>query len=161
MALESHDVLGIPWSAVPRSRATFRQFSSLFPGKIHPRRSAMVDEVRDLNLLGDALDGARGTDQQRIARVVLQWGATILRKNADYGSSVWKTPVLAPRLEAATAILVRMSDKVERLARHFDGYDHEVGESVANDMGDLGSYCLLWLARPAPKDALTNSHGDT
>lgn len=107
-------------------------------------------EVERLNILGDALDGARGADQQRIARVGLEWITLLLAKNQDYGSSVWKTPLLAPECETEAAIRVRMSDKIHRLhhLHRIVSEDAEVDESIADTIRDLGAYCLLWLARP-------------
>jgi hypothetical protein len=98
--------------------------------------------------LKEALSGDRGKDQQRIALVGLQWLDTLLRKNADYGSSAWKRPKLAPHLSVGDAILARMSDKVERI-ESLSGKSAEVAESLTDTMNDLGSYALLWLARPA------------
>ena len=101
----------------------------------------------DGKILIDALDGKRGRDQARIATVALAWAATLLRKNMDYGSSVWKVPVLAPKCSISDAIYVRMSDKVSRLAA-LQEQEGEVAESIEDTVSDLGSYCLLWLARP-------------
>jgi hypothetical protein len=105
-------------------------------------------ECEALNHLGDALAGMRGADQQRIARVGLEWIGLLLAKNLDYGSSAWKTPVLAPGCDPATAILVRMSDKIERLGRLLGGHRGQCDESIEDTIRDLGAYCLLWLARP-------------
>ena len=106
--------------------------------------------TEQLNLLGDALVGERGKDQERIAVIGLQWLTTLLCKNADYGSSAWKPPVLRPGLNAGDAIMVRMSDKIERIAT-LNYHTAEVeDESIEDTISDLGSYCLLWLARPKP-----------
>ncbi|MCA9265372.1 MAG: DUF1599 domain-containing protein [Planctomycetales bacterium] len=96
-----------------------------------------------------ALGGTFGEDQQRIASVGIQWLSTLLRKNRDYGSSAWKAPVLAPQLAPGDAILCRMSDKVERIARLLQGESPSVSESLEDTMCDLGAYALLWLARPS------------
>ena len=106
--------------------------------------------VEQLNLLGDAAVGTRGKDQERIALVGLQWLTTLLCKNADYGSSAWKPPILRPGLNASDAILVRMSDKIERIATLGYNAPEVVDESFEDTISDLGSYCLLWLARPKP-----------
>jgi hypothetical protein len=94
-----------------------------------------------------ALDGKQGADQQRIAAEGVAWLALLLRKNHDYGSSAWRPPVLKPALDAGDAILVRMSDKVERIAS-LTGKGPAVGESLEDTIRDLGAYCLLWLSRP-------------
>jgi hypothetical protein len=104
-------------------------------------------EVERLNLLADTLSGERGEDQKRIARVGLEWICLLLAKNSDYGSSVWKQPLLAPEVPADAAIRVRMSDKIERL-RYLRFSAGEINESVEDTIRDLGAYCLLWLARP-------------
>ena len=102
----------------------------------------------DLKLLHDAIMGQRGTDQTRIGRVGLKWLTTLLKKNHDYESSAWEEPILVPGLTVGDSILVRMSDKVKRL-RSLRGKKNEISDESYNDtMGDLGSYALLYLARP-------------
>ncbi len=109
-----------------------------------------------MDLIGEALQGNRGADQQRIAKTGIAWVETLLRKNSDYGSSVWKTPVLAPDCDPAIAIRVRMSDKINRLQTLLAGKSAEVsGESIDDTLKDLGAYCLLYLARPI--EAETNA----
>jgi hypothetical protein len=97
-------------------------------------------------LIRDALNGT-DDDQKRIAQVGLEWVATILAKNSDYGSSVWFSPVLKPTLDPGDAILVRMSDKVARIAS-LSIKEAQVDESLEDTMKDLGAYALLYLARP-------------
>ena len=92
--------------------------------------------------------GSGNRNQQRIAELGLKWIATLLRKNADYGSSVFKSPKLKPSLSPGDAILVRASDKIERLSNLMDKGQGEIDESIEDTMSDLGSYCLLYLARP-------------
>jgi hypothetical protein len=106
----------------------------------------MVEE----HLIREALAGVRGEDQQRIALEGLKWTALLLRKNADYGGSVWKPPILAPDCSASTAIRVRMSDKIERISNLLSkSSDPEiVTESLDDTLRDLGAYCLLELCRP-------------
>lgn len=103
-------------------------------------------------IIHDAIQGHRGPDQQRIANEALAWTELLLRKNADYGSSAWIAPILAQHCEPGTAILVRMSDKIQRLASlasHKDAHVH--AESFDDTVRDLGAYCLLYLTRPTPK----------
>lgn len=104
-----------------------------------------------LQRLRDAVRGERGPDQQRIAETVLRWADLLLRKNADYGAAVWRVPLLTPDVSAGDAILVRMSDKISRLKTLLaNGGEGEVyDETIEDNVGDLGAYCLLWLARPA------------
>lgn len=99
-------------------------------------------------IIQNALDGKRGEDQQRIAQAGLDFIDTLLRKNNDYGSSVWKKPLLAPNTDVAAAILVRMTDKVERLISLQSKAAEVISESFDDTMKDLGAYALLYLARP-------------
>lgn len=103
-----------------------------------------------LGRLEEALSGGLGADQERIAREGLQWLVMILEKNRDYGSGVWNLPVLAPNCDIAEAIFVRMSDKVSRIAslRKCPNENPSVDETIDETIGDLGAYCLLYLARP-------------
>jgi hypothetical protein len=110
--------------------------------------SPQPDESLALTL--EALQGRRGDHQRRIARTAIEWAATLLRKNVDYGSSAWKEPVLAPGLPTGVAIMVRASDKIERirsLLQRSNGPQF-ADESLADTIADLGAYMLLWLARP-------------
>lgn len=106
-----------------------------------------------MNLIEEAMRGNRGEDQQRIATVGLQWIELLLKKNADYGSSVWQVPVLAPDCSCESAIRVRMSDKIQRLQSLLSGKSPEVAESINDTIQDLGAYCLLYLASPKNKES--------
>lgn len=86
-------------------------------------------------------------DQRRIAEIGLEWIATLLAKNQDYGGSAWQAPALKPSLSTGDAILVRMSDKVSRIAS-LSTQEAQVDESLEDTIKDLGAYALLWLARP-------------
>lgn len=113
------------------------------------QNSDVHTQASDRAVFVESIEGVRGNDQKRIAEKVLDLGSTLLRKNADYGSSVWKTPVLAPNLPPRSAILVRMSDKVSRLERLLAGNEAEVkSESIEDTMKDLVAYGILWLAAP-------------
>ena len=112
----------------------------------------MTDEEKALDdamyILEESLTGNRGSDQLAIAQEVVRWGALLLRKNADYGSSVWRSPILAPDCDPGVAIRVRMSDKINRLASLLDRPGEVADESLDDTLRDLGAYCLLELARP-------------
>lgn len=95
-----------------------------------------------------ALSGDRGPDQKRIADTAFDWLETLLRKNADYGSSAWKVPILAPTMSVGDAIMVRMTDKIERIASLLQRPAEVRSETLEDTVKDLGAYCLLWLARP-------------
>ena len=107
------------------------------------------DTQEFLKRITDAVAGIRGEDQQILATAGLEWVDLMLRKNRDYGSSAWKTPLLAPELSAGSAIQVRMSDKIERLRSLLAKSPEITDETIRDTVKDLGVYCLLWLARPA------------
>lgn len=98
-----------------------------------------------LELIHNALEGGRGDHQCLIAEVGIDAVETLLRKNKDYGSSVFKVPILKPDLEPGDAILVRMSDKIERFANLCAKEKGEVDEPLSETMKDLAAYGLLWL----------------
>lgn len=101
----------------------------------------------DLERILAALDEGN-EDQQRIAQAGIALVATLLRKNTDYGGSAWAAPILKPDMLPGDALLARMSDKVQRIAR-LTQHDAEVAtESLADAINDLTGYGLLWLSRP-------------
>lgn len=102
----------------------------------------------DADLCLKSLNGSRGDDQMRIAKAGLGVTATLLRKNADYGGSAWRKPMLAPNLDVGSAILCRMSDKVARISSLQASGTAEVAESLEDTIRDLAGYSILWLARP-------------
>ena len=106
----------------------------------------------DMQLIAAAANGQRGQGQQRIADTALDWLVTLLQKNADYGSSAWKKPLLAPHMDIGDAILVRMTDKIERIASLLQRPAEVKTETIEDTVRDLGAYCLLWLARPKDED---------
>jgi hypothetical protein len=108
---------------------------------------------RNFNLVTDALNEVRGPDQQRIAEKGIEWIAELLKKNQDYGSSAWSRPLLAPELPPRSAILVRMSDKINRLLSLLAKGSAEVKEeSFLDTMRDLGCYTLLYLTCSTEED---------
>lgn len=116
-----------------------------------PYPEITMSETKDAEtarLIQSALAGDRGPDQKRIAEQGVDFIGTLLRKNNDYGSSVWKKPLLAPNTDVAAAILVRMTDKVERLISLQQKKSEVTEESFDDTMKDLGAYALLYLARP-------------
>lgn len=104
------------------------------------------DSQTDADLISLALRDQRGEDQAIIAKSGVATVALLLRKNADYGSSAWKAPALAPHLNPGDAMLCRMSDKVARIGTLSAGETPEVAESLEDSVRDLAGYCLLWLA---------------
>lgn len=67
------------------------------------------------------------------------------KKNRDYGDAASSPPLLAPHIDAGTAILVRMSDKVNRIKNLLGAGKSEVNESLEDSVLDLAGYCLLYL----------------
>lgn len=103
----------------------------------------------DLELIQQAIEGHLCHDQERIAEMGVAITAMLIRKNIDYGSSVYKPPCLAPHLDPGMAMLVRMSDKVERLVKLLGNEEAAmVAESTDDTMRDLAGYLILYLARP-------------
>lgn len=100
-----------------------------------------------VEIIRQALDGQRGEDQQKIAEVGIEVVALLLRKNHDYGGSAWKRPILAPGLEPRTAMLCRMSDKIERILSLLErGHNEVVDESLNDTFRDLCGYLMLYVA---------------
>lgn len=93
-----------------------------------------------------ALRGEMGDDQRRIAEVFVEQLDKALRKNHDYGNTVFRHPVLAPNLPPDSAILVRWSDKIDRL-HNLSKVEGKVDESIADTVGDAGVYAFLWLVQ--------------
>jgi len=97
----------------------------------------------------DDTGGEENRDVTSIANIFMSSAVTCLRKNRDYGSSVFKVPVFAPDCPAATSIRVRMSDKFERITNllklQLQGEGPKVNESLEDTIMDLGVYCFLLL----------------
>jgi len=84
---------------------------------------------------------------------------TLEAKNADYGNSAFAPPLLCPGLTARQGILVRMSDKIQRLLHLTGGGHHAVkDESVEDTMLDLAGYIVLYFAgkEREPDDGTTD-----
>lgn len=71
-------------------------------------------------------------------------------KNKAYGGAVFKSPVIAPHLTPGTAILVRMSDKIERLktlanniANAPNDNINALNAAIDDSISDLAGYCVL------------------
>jgi len=113
-----------------------------------------------LERIRSALDGHYGQDQQLIAETGLRLVELLLRKNADYGSSAWQAPVLAPGMSPSDAIQCRMSDKVARIAGLAAGKNPEVSESLRDTISDLAGYAILWLGYADRVAVATDSETD-
>jgi hypothetical protein len=91
-----------------------------------------------------AFDGRLNADQQQIAAKCLAELETLLQKNTDYGSSALQRPRLAPHVCPADAILVRMSDKLNRLDQLALHGAHVKAESFDDTLRDLSGYVKLY-----------------
>lgn len=113
-------------------------------------RTRFLEQIRFIESVAENNSlSAASADQARIAQKSIEWICLLLRKNADYGSAVWKEPILCPNLSAEQAILVRMSDKVERIRNILKTSQVLVStERLEDTISDLGAYALLWLAKP-------------
>lgn len=75
----------------------------------------------------------------------------LLKKNNAYGNAIGASPVLCPQVGKETAILVRMSDKVSRIASLWNCSD-DLGETFDDTIRDLAGYCILYLANKEVKE---------
>jgi len=105
------------------------------------------DHDRDMEIVQSALLD-KGSDRCRIAEVGLEMISLLIQKNEDYGSSVWKRPILAPSMNTCDAILVRMSDKVSRIANLSTNEAKVASESMEDTLRDLVGYGILYMAAP-------------
>lgn len=96
-------------------------------------------------LMQSAILGKSSKDQQDIAKIGLQWVNLLLGKNSDYGSTIFKAPRLRPALSPTDCVLIRMSDKIDRLTNLALNGKQEINESFDDTIRDLGAYCLLYL----------------
>lgn len=115
----------------------------------------MTRQIKTVNeTIREAWEGAHGPDQERIVKIGFELIAKLLRKNTDYGGSVFEVPALAAgRVGPGDGILVRMSDKMSRLNNILAGggsldSEGQVGESLADTLDDLLGYWILYQSRP-------------
>ena len=81
----------------------------------------------------------------------------LIQKNHDYGASAFESPCLFPGLNPKIAILIRMSDKINRLQTLSDErFSRQVADETFDDtIRDLAGYCILYLA------AVEKEHNET
>lgn len=72
---------------------------------------------------------------------------TLARKGADYGKSIFLPAPLVPNLDPATAILVRMGDKIRRLENIATKRNEVADETFDDTILDLAGYCVLYLTQ--------------
>lgn len=85
---------------------------------------------------------APSSAQDEIARVCDELKATLLAKNTAYGNSALDPVRIFSKADAEAQILVRLDDKLSRIAR---GQEGAFGEDVILDL--LGYLVLLRVAR--------------
>ncbi len=104
------------------------------------------EEFNSHNCLPDTIT----EPQQMIKEIGTGVVDLLLKKNKDYGSSVFESPILFPELKAKDCILIRMSDKIKRFSNLVStNKTPEVNESIEDTMKDLAGYAILWLVANA------------
>jgi hypothetical protein len=122
--------------------------SSLDTKPFQPQTKSAMPSNDDRELVLQALEGSLTEDQKRIAEVGIGLIAKLIRKNTDYGSSVFKKPRFAPKCDPGDAILVRMGDKVARMENIAENEAFVKEELFEETFDDFIAYGILWLARP-------------
>ena len=92
-----------------------------------------------------SLQGTRGEVQQLIAEEGLTIVDTLLRKNKDYGSSVFEPPELDHTISPEVGLFCRLSDKIRRIRQLRATKTAEVAESLYDSIADMGGYSILLL----------------
>ena len=85
------------------------------------------------------------SDQEVIKETMAAITELLLRKNRDYGSSFRKPGIVSGALDAKSKLLVRIDDKLKRLANLLKkGTDGEVtDEGIVDTVTDLIGYFVL------------------
>lgn len=94
----------------------------------------------------------------RFMRRATAIASLLQRKNADYGNSAYRPPLLSPSMPLESALLVRMSDKIQRFVRLLENQAQVKEETLDDTAQDLAGYLILWLERPreaVAKDPVT------
>lgn len=105
-----------------------------------------VETVEEnLQIITDALAG-NSQDQREIAYMGLETIAIMVRKNQDYGSSVFQQGAISPDVPPEAGIRVRLSDKLSRINNLIAQPDAQrVSESITDTGHDASAYLLLWV----------------
>lgn len=91
-----------------------------------------------VNLLGEF-------SRDSISRTLAEVFETLQKKNADYGNAAFDFPILTPETPVSTALLCRLSDKVNRYMTLKDK-EAEVQETISDTLKDfIGYVIILWL----------------
>jgi hypothetical protein len=117
---------------------------------IRPQRKSNMptdqNTVEDnLRIITDALAG-RNQDQREIAFLGLQTIAIMVRKNQDYGSSVFNIGAISPDVSPEAGLRVRLGDKLSRINNLVNQPgNQQVAESITDTGHDASAYLLLWV----------------
>lgn len=104
----------------------------------------------DIVLLANAYHGRNNNpDQTRIAITAIELIALLLRKNTDYGRSIFEGSRLLPESPAKARILLRLEDKIARLEQLSRSDARVPAETLRDTMRDLVGYGILWLTADA------------
>ena len=107
---------------------------------------ALEDKFADKDVCGDNKVETLKINSA-IRREINALADLLSRKNKDYGNAAFTSSLLTPELDATTAILVRMGDKIRRLKSLTASHDPKVeSESFEDTVRDLAGYCILYLA---------------
>lgn len=99
--------------------------------------------LTDAQVVSAAYQGQRGDQQRAIAVAGLELVALLLRKNQDYGSSVFDAPMLLPNVSANLAIRVRLSDKIKRIIQLAGNPAEVASESLDDTLDDVAGYRII------------------
>ena len=67
-------------------------------------------------------------------------------KNSDYGNAALSPAILLPWLDVRFGLLVRLSDKIQRLYKLYNAEKTEVNESLEDTLRDIVGYIFLIYA---------------
>lgn len=82
---------------------------------------------------------------QRYDRIMSEVRGIFIKKNHDYGNSVFHSPEMAPDIQPEEAVRVRISDKLGRLKTLLSGEQAQVSESIRDTYLDLVNYLVILL----------------
>ena len=97
----------------------------------------------NVNTVLSALKGERGAEQIEVAIAGFQLLALVLHKNADYGGSALKPPVMSPGTVPQAALRCRMSDKLQRVIKLSTSNPEVATEGIDDAIDDLAGYGIL------------------
>lgn len=95
------------------------------------------------NELSESIRDAKPEDMLAELAAIL---SLVFAKNQDYGSSALQVPLLLPWLDPRCALLVRLSDKIQRLRTLFNAEKSAVDESILDTLRDVVGYVFLLYA---------------